>query len=271
MQQDMIATYRKGGLDLVDGLEADDPPLTRGIPAREKITSPDALFVEYFFNQRSTAPNAAANGGTSLFTDPAVRKAFVQAFDRCAAVRALLSLPNCADPSLFTDELTSPPSPDYDSTFKLPPFDPAAAAAALDRARYPVVDGIRRAKDGKTPLQLVLAVHGLADSYYPLAVRMQQDWQRILHVRVTLHRYVLSPAPNSPYGGGAVDVWLDVASITMDPTDSLLAQGGGWDRADIPSPQNPTGQNVFGLIDPYVVDRSQLGSQIQDEGQRDTL
>jgi hypothetical protein len=26
------------------------------------------------------------------------------------AVRALLGLPNCSDPSLFTDELTSPPS-----------------------------------------------------------------------------------------------------------------------------------------------------------------
>jgi ABC-type transport system substrate-binding protein len=271
-QQDLIAVYRKGEVQMVDSLTADELPQLGGIPARDKIISPAAVFVDYFFNQRSTSPNAATNGGTSIFTDPAVRKAFVQGFDRCAAVRALLGLPNCTDPSLFTDELTAPPSPDYDPTFKLPPYDPATAAAALDHAGYLVgADGIRRAKDGKAPLQLVLAVNENADQWSSLAVRMQQDWRRNLHVGVTLVRHVGPVDPNSPYSGGAVDVWLDFPTITMDPTGSLLGLGGGWDRSDIPSAQNPYGQNWFGLVDPYVVERSQLGSQIQDEAQRNVV
>jgi ABC-type transport system substrate-binding protein len=266
--QDLIARYRKGEVQVVDSLSSDNLPQLGGISAREKVTSPDGDFVEYFFNQRSTAPNAAANGGTSLFTDPVVRKAFVQAFDRCAALRALLRLSNCTDPNLFTDELTAPPSPDYDPTFKLPPYDPAAAAAALDHAGYHVgADGMRRARDGKTPLRLVLVVFG-PDS---LAVRMQQDWQRTLHVGVSLVQSADAFGPNSPFGGGIFDIFLGGSSISMDPTGSLLLQGGGWDRADIPSPQNPHGSNVFGLIDPYVVERDQLGSTIQDAAQRNAL
>jgi ABC-type transport system substrate-binding protein len=267
LQQDLITRYRKGEVQVVDGLTTGDLSLMGGIPTREKISSPDGEFGVYAFNQRSTAPNAAANGGTSIFTDPAVRKAFVQAFDRCAA----LTLPRCSDSSQFTNELSSPPSPDYDPTFRLPPFDPVAAAAALDHAKYRVgADGIRRARDGKTPLQLILAIDKLGDDY-DFAVRMQQDWQRYLHVRVTLVRYVEGSDRNSPFGGGVFDIWLSGESIIMDPTDSLLVLGGGWDRADIPSAQNPNRQNVFGLIDPYVVERSQLGSQIQDQAQRNAL
>ncbi len=269
LHQATIAAYRKGGLDVAEGMKPMDQ--LGGLPAREVIPSPTDDFVEYAFNQRSTAPNAGLNGGTSIFTDHAVRQAFVEAFDRCSAIRAFLGIHTCNDSNLFTNELTARPAPDYDSAFQLPQYDPAAAPTLLDRAGYPVVDHIRREKDGKTPLHLTLAVSYVADQDYSLAVRMQLDWERILQVDVTIVRGVKPSDPTGAYQTGAFDVWFLWESIFPDPVGNLLTQGGGWNRADMPSPQNPGGQNVLGLVDPYVVARDQLGSTIQDEGQRDEV
>jgi ABC-type transport system substrate-binding protein len=255
----MIPRYRQGGLEEVEGLVPTDLSQLRGIPAREVITSPDQSFIVLAFNQRPAAPNARANGGASMFTDPAVRRAFVEAFDRCAAVRALLGIHACTDPNLFSDELTARPAPDYDPTFKLPAFNPTDAARLLDNADYPVVDGVRRAHDGKTPLQLNIAVSFGATDSVALAMRMQQDYAKYLHVGVT----ITSDVPYNPfYQTGAFDLTLFSQANTPDPVGVLrFAEGAGWTSAN----------TWMGLIDPHVVAQDQLGSEALPGDQQATV
>jgi hypothetical protein len=56
-------------------------------------------------------------------------------------------------------------------------------------------------------------------------------------------------------------------SIAPDPV-GYLTSFGPFDAQDIPGPQNPFGGNAFGIIDPYVQQRDQLGAQVPDAGQR---
>jgi ABC-type transport system substrate-binding protein len=266
---DLIAQYRQGKLTLVQTLTPIEVPRLAGIPKGEVLTSPADVFIEWGFNQRDVAPNAQANDGHSMFADPRVRQAFVEAFDRCGAVRALLHVTNCTDPSLFSDELTTRPAPDYDPTFKLPAYNPTDAARLLDHAGYPVVDGVRRGKDGKTPLVLELILSYSALDSAELADRMQQDYARTLHVGVT----VVTPGqdPFAPYdqGGdgatGAFDLLLFAGGgFDLDPVGSFQ----GNDAADIPSAQNPNGQNFFGIVDSHLGQTDQFGAQVYDGDQR---
>jgi ABC-type transport system substrate-binding protein/class 3 adenylate cyclase len=271
MQDDMIAAYRKGGLDNVQGLVPPNLNQLQGIPASEVITSPNPFEIQFAFNQRSVAPNAGANGGASMFTDRAVRQAFWQAFDRCGAMRAVLGIRTCADPNLFSDELTTRPSPDYDPTVQLPGYDPVAAAALLDRAGYLVVNGVRRAKDGTSPMQLVLGVgFGATVGNAPaIAVRMQQDFAKNLHISVSITTVKPNLAGNAFYTG-AFDLALVAQPGSSDPVGALpqIGGGGAWDSANIPSPQNPNGSNTFGVVDPYVIAQDHLGAQVIDSDQR---
>jgi ABC-type transport system substrate-binding protein len=195
-----------------------------------------------------------------------VRRAFIEAFDRCSAVRALLAIRNCSNPNLFSDELTAPPDVDFDPTFRLPSYNPTDAAALLDRAGYPVIDGVRRGKDRTTPLHLQLALSFAAQDLKDLAVRMTQDYAKNLHISVT----VLEVAAQrlAPQGAFDLAMYATTGPSPSDPIRAVLGDGGGWDAADIPSAQNPNLGNTLGLIDPYVVARDQLGSRIQDGGQR---
>ena len=265
---DLIAQYRQGKLTLVQTLTPLEAPRLAGIPKGEVLTSPADSFIELGFNQRDVAPNAQANDGHSMFADPKVRQAFVEAFDRCAAVRALLHLTNCNDPDLFSDELTVPPAPDYDKTFKLPAYRPTDAAALLDHAGYPVVEGVRRGKDGKTPLQLQLFLSFSALDSAELADRIKADYARNLHVGVTI---VIPPDPFGSFDAGAV-----AATGAFDL--GLFANGGfgpdpvgtfaGNDATDIPSAQHPNGQNFFGIVDSHLVQQDQVGAQVLDADQR---
>jgi ABC-type transport system substrate-binding protein len=267
-QDDMVARYRQGGLEEVESLDSLNLKELSGIPAGEVITSPLDSWFDMGFNQRNVAPNAQANDGTSMFTDKSVRQAFIEAFDRCSAMRALLAIKNCSDPNLFSDELTAPPAVDFDPTFHLPSYNPTDAADLLDRAGYPVIDGIRRGKDKKTPLQLQLTLSFSALDMKDLAVRMTQDYAKNLQISVTVLDMDNNVAQAvAPQGAFDLAIWAD-GGFPSDPIGIVLGEGGGWDAADIPSAQNPNGSNIYGLIDPYVVARDQLGSHIQDGGQR---
>jgi class 3 adenylate cyclase/ABC-type transport system substrate-binding protein len=266
---DLIAQYRQGKLTLVQTLTPFELSQLAGIPKAEVLTTPSDQFIEYGFNQRAVAPNAQANDGLSMFADRMVRQAFEEAFDRCAAVQALLHVASCDNPSLFSDELTVPPAPDYDPTFKLPAYNPTDAAALLDREGYLVVDGVRRGRDGKTPLVLKLILSFSALDSAELADRMQQDYARNLHVGVT----VVTP-DHDPFGSyeqgaeaptGAFDLLLFGSfGYGPDPVGTFA----GNDAADIPSGQNPTGGNYFGIVDSHLGQQDQIGAQVFDADQR---
>jgi ABC-type transport system substrate-binding protein len=203
-----------------------------------------------------------------MFLDPTVRKAFVEAFDRCTAVRNLLGISRCDDPNLFTDELTTPSSPDYDPSFKLPAYNPTDAAALLGNASYHVVDGIRRGRDGKTPLELLLSLTGTGVANSKLAFSMQHDYRQNLQVDVTI----------VSVGASAVGYVNELGNAKIGNFDFLLSGQGFlpdpvrnfsfYDSADINSAQNPFGNNTFGIVDAHLTQQDRVGSMTQDYRQR---
>jgi peptide/nickel transport system substrate-binding protein len=264
LEADAISRFRQGGLDLALSLEPVDLRQLGGIPRRDVITSSLPDFTQLEFNQRTAAPNARTNGGVSIFKNPTVRQAFVEAFDRCAAVRAQLGTVNCGDPNLFTDEaLVAAPDATYDPTFHLPAYNPTDAARLMDGAGYPVVDGVRRTKDGRTPLQVELVVtSGARAGAAVIAQRLQHDYAQNLQVDVT----VVNPTNFGPYIlSGSFDLFLAAEHAPADPVGRLTGEQGPFDLADIISPQNPNGWNPDGIIDPYANQRDQLAAQTLSE------
>lgn len=266
----LITAYRQSGLTVADGLQPIDLTHLTGIPKGEVITNPVPELITLGFNQRSVAPNARANGGVSIFADIAVRKAFVEAFDRCGALKAVLGLRDCNDPNYHTDEPTARPSVDYDASVSLPAYNPTDAARLLDLAGFPVVDGVRRSKDGTTPLRLFVSLSFGATPYVDMARRLQQDYARNLHIAVQIEN-----PPGQLLGDtgflGAFDIGIcRCGPDSPDPVANLVATWG-FDAASIPSAQNPNGINLLGLIDPWVVAQDRLGRQTVDGGQRATV
>jgi peptide/nickel transport system substrate-binding protein len=266
MQADVINRYRQGELDLAAGLQPTNLSQLGGIPHREVISASGHDFTELGFNWRSAAPNAQANGGVSIFTDRKVRQAFVEAFDRCAAVRALLGSVNCQDPNLFTDEAeVAYPDSAYDQTVHLPGYNPTDAAKLLDGEGYPVVDNIRRSKDGRTPLQLTLVVSPGASNDAVVAQRLQQDYQNNLHIGMSV---VMLKGLGSSLISGNFDLMLSVQQTSADPIGRLTAALGPFDSADIIGPKNPHGWNPLGIIDPYANQKDQLAATVISDDQR---
>jgi ABC-type transport system substrate-binding protein len=266
----LIAAYKQGGMALALDLEPLALSHLGGIPTGEVVSSPVPTTLVMGFNRRSAAPSARANGGMSIFDDLRVRTALTEAFDRCVALRTVLGIRDCADPTFHTDELTAPPATDYDPADTLPAYNPVSARALLDAAGYRVVGGVRRYRDGTTPLELTVSLSLSAQPYVGFARRLQQDYDRNLHIAV----HILNPpgpdlfAQKGPAETGAFDigVWGDGGS--PDPAGHIA--GYGWTSASIPSTQNADGAqgNLLGLIDPWVLTEDQLGSQTLDADSR---
>lgn len=269
MQADVINMYRQGLIDLALGAGSRNLTQLNSIPKRQVIISPSPVITFLAFNQRDQAPNAQANGGVSIFTDPTVRQAFVEAFDRCAAVRAEFGNVTCGDPNWFTDESDSTPSDQiYDPTFKLPGYNPTDAARLLDAAGYPVVDGIRRNKDRVTPLQVEIIPLPSVSASTALLQRLQQDYTRNLQIQVIFLDYKRA---YDRAVSGDFDLMLGTQSGQADPIMRLTNDMGPFDRASIPTPQHPPISpffNWFGIVDGQVTQRETLAAQTTSEEQR---
>jgi class 3 adenylate cyclase/ABC-type transport system substrate-binding protein len=275
----LTADYHSGLAGIVEELTVADLRQLGSIPAAQVITSPVPLAEQLAFNQRAVAPNAQANGGVSIFTDRTVRLAFVEAFDRCGALRAQLGVSSCNDPNLVTDELAIPGAADYDPSFKLPAYNPTDAAKLLTAAGYPVVDNIRRARDGKTPLQISLAIFSALAPQIPLIVqRLQQDYER--NLKITVHLVIATPEwLNAPYGqpgwlSGTYDIMVYGEGYFVDPIQSALNSTiiAAPDAQDIPSANNPYDYlNTMGIIDPHIGAKENEGQMAPPGEQSDLL
>jgi ABC-type transport system substrate-binding protein len=225
------------------------------------VSSPVPTILTMGFNQRDVAPSARANGGVSLFANPTLRRAFIEAFDRCGALKAALGLRDCNNPNFHTDEHAAPNDSDYDPSVTLPPYNPTDADKLLTHAGYLVVDGVRRYKDGTTPIELTLTLSFGGTPYVDLAKRLQQDYHS--NLQITVH---IAPEDGDTLLKGAFDIDMWREDVGPDPVNNF--GGWGFDRASIPSKQNPNGRNALGLIDPWVVAQYQLAIQTVDGAQR---
>jgi ABC-type transport system substrate-binding protein len=261
------ADYRRGEVEVGDWLDALDLGRLGGIPKSEVVTSPLPNWIEIGFNQRAEAPNAQANGGVSIFVDKNVRKAFMEAFDRCAAVHAQLGAVNCSDPSFFTNELTTYPAPDYDPSIILPGYNPADAARLMGQAGYSVVDGTRRDRDGKTPLHVTIDTSLAGAQASVVARRMQQDYSRSLKIAVTLVlKGDLSGSDTATQG--TFDIGLYGETGAPDPTFNVADTNLCCTVAkEIPTAQNPNRGDFLGIVDPAVDQQTQLGARTPDSAQ----
>jgi ABC-type transport system substrate-binding protein len=273
----LIQGFKRGEVDLAADFEPIDNAAfqAQGISRSAVIASPQFGLVTAQFNLRSTAPNAQANGGTSIFADPTVRRAFFEAFDRCGALHAL-SIGDCSDPNLRTDEFSLPPAFDYDPRVRQPAYNPADAARLMDRAGYPVVDGVRRQKDGRTPLNLTLATLDpttFCEECAPIAERMQHDYQANLHIAVT----VSTSGPDIFYapfteGGTLATGAFDLTTSFMGfPRSDPIPRVAQLTSQEIPSAQHPFGANIGGVSDATIDAEARSGLHLLDFAQRRDL
>ncbi|HEY7342970.1 MAG TPA: ABC transporter substrate-binding protein [Ktedonobacterales bacterium] len=266
LETDLIDRYLQGTLDLVVPLEPINLRQLGEIPKSQVQIASASDTVEIGFNQRTVAPNAHANGDVSIFTDRSVRQAFVEAFDRCTAVRALLGGVKCNDPNIFTDESDATAAvAAFDPSFRLPAYNPTDAAHLMEAAGYHLVDGVRRNRDGVTPLTLKLVVSPGATSSVALAQRMQQDYRRNLKVGVIVEvsQFAFWKS-QSPFQTGAFDLFLDRSDNTVNPILRLTHDDvGPFDNATIEAGGNP-----FGIIDAQATLRDQLAAQTISDEQR---
>ncbi len=250
-----IQGFRDGQYEHADGFSLLDLTALNQIPSKEVVISSSSLLYRYLFNERSTAPNAALNGGTSIFADERVRQAFVQSLDRCTALRIVVNVSNCTNPNIASDELTNIPEFQNNPSIKLPPFDPKVAAGLLDAAGYHLVNGRRMAKDGKTPLAVTInwAVETGADLVANYSALAQQQWEKYLGITVNLQGIALNQffAPytsNGPLFKGDYDIAIYFSGFGSDP-DGLTYS---YQSNQISSNTNIFGANSFGFSDPQV-------------------
>jgi peptide/nickel transport system substrate-binding protein len=262
----LIQSYKAGGnYDIAQDFTLADNPKFAGIPNDQIVESAALQFEHLEFNQRSTAANAANNGGKSIFADANVRKAFIEAFDNCAAFQALLG-PNCKDPSVYTTEVTSPVDGSYDANAPIAKYNPSDAGALLDAAGYKLVDGKRTFSDGKTPLSvnIVTTVGNILRASY------EQLFSNALSVvgvtvNVTQDKNIFAGwAGNSPLARGTFDIAL-FTFVQPSDDDSLT---GTVSSTQIPSATNQAGQNYSGVNDPKIDQLLAQGRSTLDPAQR---
>ena len=109
--------WDRGDLDAASGLQPADATALAGTPGARLVLYPSATLLAVTLNLRPGHPT---------FSDPAVRKALLQAIDRNQIVATTLD-----QLGVRADSLVPPSSPMFDPTANPPvPFDPAAARKA---------------------------------------------------------------------------------------------------------------------------------------------
>jgi peptide/nickel transport system substrate-binding protein len=250
-----IQGFRGGQYDHADGFNLLDLTNLSQLPAKEVVISSSSLLYRFLFSERSTAPNAALNGGTSIFADERVRQAFAQSLDRCAALRIVVNVSDCTNPNIASNDLTNIPEFQTDPSIKSPAFDPKAAAALLDAAGYHLVNGRRMAKDGKTALKVTITwpAESGADIDANYSALAQQEWEKYLGITVVLKGIALDQffAPYTNGGTltkGEYDIAIYYSGFGSDP-DGLTYS---YQSNQIPSTANITGANSMGFHDAQV-------------------
>lgn len=188
--------YKNNEFDII-GAAAEDLEVIKKDPtlSKELKTYPGSCTFAVMFHQLKEP-----------FTDPKVRQAFAQAFDREAWVRDVLK-------GLGSPTLTwiPPGFPGYDPEEKRWGYDPAAAKKALSESKYGSADKL-------PPIKLTFSDSPRNRTRYEW---LAAKWKEVLGVNITL-----DPVEATTY-----------TALTKDIKTAPLAFILGW-CADYPDPQN---------------------------------
>jgi ABC-type transport system substrate-binding protein len=258
--EELISGFQSGAYDYAQGFTLPDvtslASRTTGL-----LVSPQLWVDNLEFNTRTSALNASANGGASLFANLNVRKAFALAVDRCAALRSATNL-DCRDYNLATNELSAPPAFDIDPGIQAPVFNVSAATGLLDAEGYKVVNGKRMYKDGTTPISLVIATtnESLREK---VAQSLVAQWVSNLQVAVAVNAVPSSTLyyPSDGSQGVLAQSKWDLALIGVSSVDPDSVLTSYFQSDQIPSAQNQFGLNFSGISDPQIDDYLKSGRE----------
>ena len=250
----LIQSYKNGEYDHVEDFTAADMLKFSDLPQNQVVVSPAVSFEHLEFNERPQAPNAAGNGGKSIFADENVRKAFIEAFNRCGAVTGILGV-DCNAPAVKTNEFTAPPDPSYDPNAPIATFNVPDANKLLDAAGFTRdAKNIRTYPGTKTEVTINLVTtsgNSVRESFLQL-IKQQVSANLGVNVTYTLYKagkLFTSFSNNGVLATGNYDVSL-FAYSTFSEGDQDTAN---FDPNAIPSAAHDAGQNEMGINDPQIL------------------
>jgi ABC-type transport system substrate-binding protein len=144
----LIAAYKAGQYDHIEGLTLGNSPKSTGLPASEQVVSPRISIEHLTFNLREVAPNAKQTTDHQSCLRCGVRLALIEGFDLCGALKTILGFAACADPNLITDELTAPPAYDDNASVTPPTSGGNSGVAPNQGAVVPLVDALKNGCSG---------------------------------------------------------------------------------------------------------------------------
>jgi peptide/nickel transport system substrate-binding protein len=227
----LAADYAAGQLDGVSGVDPD--------VAAELDEAEDTFLLRYP-GSTLTAVLLNLRPGHPEFATPAVRTALLQAIDRSALIDAAFH------GNAIQAESPIPPSAPVFDPAAAPPVahDPAAAAAALEKAGWSKVDGAWRLPSATEPFEIELLSPNPASNpaVHAAAVAFAGDWTafglRVRHVALPVGEFATNRIATGTYSAAVADL-----AIGLDPDLYPL----------FASTQTVTGgSNVIGLQDPVL-------------------
>jgi peptide/nickel transport system substrate-binding protein len=239
-----MAAIKAGDTDIGVFMTAADKPDIDELPNVDLIPSAGGGWVEsWFFNiisEELGAENELQPGHVAL-QDKLVRRAIVQGFDRQELIDSLY-FGVYRIPAVFWWD-----TPYEDTSIEPWPYDPTAAMALLDEAGW--VDSNNDGTRDKDGVELVIqysttAGHELREA---TGLVFQQSMAEI-GIGVEILNYSYDVMWNS-YGdeGPAAQGQYDIVEWSTLPADFPDPNDPGWLCSEIPSPDNPAGQNWQGV------------------------
>jgi ABC-type transport system substrate-binding protein/serine/threonine protein kinase len=245
-----IQAYQRGQLDQVESLQPGDLPSVKGLPGLR--VSPLIGYVHLDFNLTNPVLQ-------NVYT----RKAIEEAIDRCQIIQSVFQQP-CN--SLRVDTILPKPSPDFDPTNQAYAFNLTQARADLQNAGWDC--STRTCLQNGQPFPTLHLVTYSNALYGAIELLIQHDLAA-LGIQVSMDIGNQNLFGDFTHGGvlatGSFELALIGYDFTIDSDQNLYAI---FHSSQIPSAQNPTGQNFERVNNTDVDELLDEGRTTLDSAQR---
>lgn len=248
------AAYQDGEVDQVENLQPGDLPGVENLPGVQ--ISPTIGYMHLDFNL--TTPS---------LQDVYVRKAIEESIDRCQLIQTILTQP-CD--RLRADTILPKPSPDFDPTNKTYNFDLAQAQEDMQTAGWDCSEAFCTQNGKQFPTLNLITYTGAP--YDAIARLLKQDLAA-LGLSVSLHQFDSQTmfadfTHDGVLATGAYDLAVYGYNFTLDSDVNLYPS---FHSSEIPSVENPTGQNYERVNDIGVDELLDEGRTTLDSARRSQI